>query len=114
MPKIEKDTPNAKKTPQNVKIVKNAQNCQQKEIAKKAPKLKNAQNCKNRIKLQKKHPKLATTPKIAENIKICKSLTLTWVISSAKNNATCIGSKFGQHVKPFALVPILARWGYLH
>ena len=41
--------------------------------------------------------------------------SLTWVISPAKYNATCIGSKFGQHVMQLELVHSLAtRWCYLH
>ena len=41
--------------------------------------------------------------------------SLTWVISPAKYNATCIGSKFGQHVMQLELVPSVAtRWCYLH
>ena len=42
--------------------------------------------------------------------------SLTWAISSAKKNAICIGSKFGQlYVVPLVLVQNLAnRWRHLH
>ena len=41
--------------------------------------------------------------------------TLTWFISPAKKNGTCIGSKFVQHVIQFALVAYFAtRWRHLH
>ena len=41
--------------------------------------------------------------------------SLTWVISQAKYNATCIGSKFDHQIAPLALVTNLTtRWRHLH
>ena len=35
--------------------------------------------------------------------------SITWAISPAKKNATCIGYKFGQHVVPLVLFPLNTR-----
>ena len=40
--------------------------------------------------------------------------SITWVISPAKKNTTCIGSKFGRHVVPLVLVPLTNRWRHKH
>ena len=82
------------------------------------------QNCQNCNHLKGHNSSKLST--IVKNVKIVKKTlpeaqrtqgidSLTWVISPAKYNATCIGSKVGQHVMQLELVPSLAtRWCYLH